>query len=143
MLRTLQPESYVSDADEPSPLGHYLGAEYPDALRELGARSYVCVPMLAGEKAIGAITFVRGADAPAYEQKDLSLAFELARRAGMAIENATLHRQTAEAVRERDELLAIFSHDVRNLLSTIHRNVEIMRQKGEAHADTDSLAGCG
>jgi signal transduction histidine kinase/FixJ family two-component response regulator len=139
VLRTLQPESHNSDADEPGPLGHYLGAEYPDALRELGARSYICVPMAAGEKAIGAITYVRGSDSPIYVEKDLSLAEELARRAGMAIENAMLHRRTAEAVRERDELLAIFSHDVRNLLNTINRNVEIMRQKGAGPTDPECL----
>jgi signal transduction histidine kinase/CheY-like chemotaxis protein len=140
VLRTLQPESYTSDSDEPSPLGHYLGAEYPDALRELGARSYICVPMIARETAIGAVTYVRGPDSPVYGDRDLGLAKELARRAGMAIENAMLHRQTAEAVRERDELLAIFSHDVRNLLNTINRNVEVIREKGEGPADTECLA---
>jgi signal transduction histidine kinase/CheY-like chemotaxis protein len=139
VLRTLQAETYTSDTGEPSPLGHYLGADYPDALRELGTRSYICVPMVAREHAIGAITYVRGADSPAYEDKDLSVAFELARRAGVAIENTMLHRQTAEAVRERDELLAIFSHDVRNLLNTINRNVEMMREMSEGPTDTECL----
>ncbi len=140
VLQTLQPETSTSDTDEPSPLGHYLGAEYPDALRELGARSYICVPMISREKAIGAVTYVRGADLPVYGDRDLSLAQELARRAGMAIENAMLHRQTAEAVRERDELLAVFSHDVRNLLNTINRNVEVLRQEGERPTDMECLA---
>src|SRR5579859_1187678 len=45
VLRTLQPETFTSASGEPTPLGHYLDAEYPDALRELGARSYMCVPM--------------------------------------------------------------------------------------------------
>jgi signal transduction histidine kinase/CheY-like chemotaxis protein len=139
VLRTLQPESYTSDSDEPSPLGHYLGADFPDALRELGARSYICVPTISRENAIGAVTYVRGADSPVYGDRDLGLAQELARRAGMAIENAMLHRRTAEAVRERDELLAIYSHDVRNLLNTIHRNVELMRQGGEGVTDTECL----
>jgi hypothetical protein len=40
--------------------------DYPDALRELGARSYICVPMIAREKAIGAVTYVRGAESPVY-----------------------------------------------------------------------------
>lgn len=139
VLRTLQPESYTSDSDEPSPLGHYLGVDYPDALRELGARSYICVPMIAREKAIGAVTYVRGAESPIYGNRDLTLAQELARRAGVAIENAMLHRRMAEAVRERDELLAIFSHDVRNLLNTINRDVEVMRQGGEGATDAECL----
>ncbi len=139
VLRTLQAESHTSDVDEPSPLGHYLGAEYPDALRELGARSYICVPMIAREEAIGAVTYVRGPESPPYIDRDLGLAQELARRAGTAIENARLHHQAAQAVRERDELLAIFSHDVRNLINTIMHNVDTLREHGDGKVDTECL----
>jgi len=140
VLRTLQPESHASEGDDAPPLGHYLGDEYPDALRELGARSYVCVPMVvAHEKAIGAITYVRGPESPRYTDRDVGLAQELARRAAAAIENATLHRQTAEAVRQRDELLAIFSHDVRNLLNTIKHNVDAVREQGRSGIDAECL----
>jgi len=139
VLRTLQPESHTSEVDEPPPLGHYLGAEYPDALRELGARSYICVPMVAHEKAIGAVTYVRGPESTPYTNRDLGLAQELARRAGTAIENARLHREAAEAVRERDELLAIFSHDVRNLINTVMHNVDTLREHGDGKVDAECL----
>lgn len=52
VLRTMQTEKCTSEVDEPPPLGHYLDAEYPDALRELGARSYICCPLVTREKAI-------------------------------------------------------------------------------------------
>ena len=83
--------------------------------------------MIASDKAIGAVTYVRGSASPQYTDRDLGLAQELARRAAIAIDNATLHRETAEAVRARDELLAIFSHDVRNLIHTIQHNVDTLR----------------
>ena len=63
VLRTLQPESHVSDQDSP-PLGHYLGADYPDALRELGARSYICVPIVAVPFTESAIRSKTGSLAP-------------------------------------------------------------------------------
>lgn len=138
VLRTLQPESHVAD-EETTPLGHYLGAEYPDALRELGARCYICVPMIAGDKAMGAVTYVRGPVSPQYTERDLGLAQELARRAAVAIDNAMLHRETAEAVRERDELLAIFSHDVRNLIHTIQHNVDALRDAGDGKIDPECV----
>src|SRR5690348_11959991 len=84
VLRTREAELYTSTADEPPPLGHYLGADYPDALRELGARSYICVPLLARDKALGAITYVRGPDSPGYDRRDLDLAGELGRRSATA-----------------------------------------------------------
>lgn len=138
VLRTLQPESHGSDEEAPE-LGHYLGAEYPDALRELGARCYICVPLIAREKAIGAVTYVRGPASPRYTDRDLALAQELARRAAIAIDNSMLHRETAEAVRERDELLAIFSHDVRNLIQTIRHNVDTLREGGDSRIDAECV----
>ena len=139
VLRTLQTEKCTSEVDEPPPLGHYLGAEYPDALRELGARSYICCPLIAGDKAIGAITYVRDPSSLPYDDREVSVASELARRAAMAIENATLHRDMEQAVRARDELLAIFSHDVRNLLNAIRHNVDLIREAGSA-GEPESLA---
>jgi signal transduction histidine kinase/FixJ family two-component response regulator len=128
VLRTKEAELHTSTLDENPPLGHYLGADYPDALRELGARSYICVPLLVRDEAIGAITYVRSAQSPSYDADDLELGWELARRSATAIDNAMLYRQTAEAVRERDELMSVLSHDLRNLLNTIGVNAARLRQ---------------
>ena len=45
VLRTMQPESYTSGSYEPSPLGHYLGAEYPDALRKPNQQCHRDLPL--------------------------------------------------------------------------------------------------
>jgi signal transduction histidine kinase len=128
VLRTLEPEIYSGEADEVPGLGHYLGTDHPDALRELGARSYICVPLLARNKAIGAITYVRGPRLPGYDERDLEVARELASRSAFAIENAMMHREKVEAVRARDELLAIASHDLRSLLNTVVTCIGTLRR---------------
>lgn len=141
VLRTQEPELYASEQDEAPPLGHYLGDEYPDALRELGARSYLCVPLLARDKAIGAITYVRSAESPSYDTRDLDLGRELARRSGVAIDNAMLYHQATEAVQQRDELIAVLSHDLRNLLNTVGVHAARLRQEGASgeHESIESL----
>ena len=87
-----------------------LVAEIPDALlekaavdefhlqllRELGLRSYMCVPLVAHDHVLGAITFVQAESGRAYDERDLAIAEELGRRAGTAVENAALYEAAEE-----------------------------------------------
>ena len=130
VLRTLEPELHSGLGDAPSPLGHYLGADHPDSLRELGARSYICVPLVARGGPLGAITYVRGPGAPPYGEHDLDVARELARRSALAIDNAVLYRQTADAVRERDELIATLSRELRALSSVLTTSLATSKLHG-------------
>jgi signal transduction histidine kinase len=50
---------------------------------------------------------------------DVSLFGELARRASLSIDNARLYLESQQAVRTREEVLAIVSHDLRNPLSAV------------------------
>jgi len=86
------------------------------ALR-LGPRSAMMVPLPVGAKTIGALSFVTAESGRRYSQQDLILANEIARRASLAIENARAYREAHEAVRTRDNFLAIASHELRTPLS--------------------------
>jgi PAS domain S-box-containing protein len=67
-----------------------------DLLRQLDLRSYMCAPLRSRDRVLGAITLVSSAPGRRYDNEDLLLAEELARRATMAIENARLFRQAEE-----------------------------------------------
>lgn len=87
-----------------------LVAEIPDSLlvsetkdpehlrlvRELGLRSYIVVPLRSHGGVIGAFSFVTAESARRYDERDLSVAEELARRAAQAIDNARLFREVTE-----------------------------------------------
>lgn len=62
-------------------------------LNTLGFGSYMCVPIAARGRILGAITFVRGKTQRAYDATDLALAEDLAHRAAMAIDTARLYHQ--------------------------------------------------
>jgi PAS domain S-box-containing protein len=68
--------------------------EHLELLRAVGIGSYMCVPMVARGSTLGALTFV--IDGRAYGEEDLALAEELARRAGIAVDNARLYQQAEE-----------------------------------------------
>jgi PAS domain S-box-containing protein len=65
-------------------------------VRELGLKSYLCVPLEARGRTIGAITFVAAESGRRLGERDRWLAEELARRAGTAIDNAQLYREVEE-----------------------------------------------
>ena len=68
-------------------------AEQRAALATLGMWSVMLVPMVAGGRAIGAISLVSAESGRRFTQADLELAEELGRRAGTAVENARLYRE--------------------------------------------------
>ncbi|HEY3232649.1 MAG TPA: PAS domain S-box protein, partial [Roseiflexaceae bacterium] len=76
-------------------------AEHLNTLRMLGFKSYICVPLLAHGRTLGAITFAVSESGRRYDAPDLALAEELARRAAVAIENARLYQAAQEEIAER------------------------------------------
>jgi PAS domain S-box-containing protein len=67
-----------------------------DLLRQLDLRSYMCVPLKSRDRVLGAITLISSDSGRRFDDDDLLLAEELARRATTAIENARLYRQAEE-----------------------------------------------
>jgi PAS domain S-box-containing protein len=74
-------------------------------LKQVGMHSYMCVPMNAHGRTIGAITFLISETDREYDREDLRLAEEIARRAGLAIDNARLYHDRNEVARTLERSL--------------------------------------
>jgi PAS domain S-box-containing protein len=117
----------------PSLLSNLLpDAEQRLRFAPLRLSSSLCVPLCAREKLLGAMSFFRGRragspqfDCP-FDEKDLILAKEIGARVALAIDNSNLLRETQEAVRAREDLIASVSHDLKNPLSSIAVNIEMI-----------------
>lgn len=94
-----------------------------DGARELvtalGYHSGVCLPLVARGRTIGALTLVRVSAQRPFSEGELGFAEELAQRAAMALDNATLYREAREAIRARDEFLSVASHELNTPLATL------------------------
>ncbi len=96
-------------------------APEPERLRlltRLGLHSYISVPLATRDRTLGSLTFFT--EAPrVFHADDILVADDLARRAAAAIDNARLFDEAKRAVRARDDMLAIVTHDLRAPLSAI------------------------
>jgi len=93
--------------------------EHGSHLRALGLTSVVILPLIARERVLGLFTLVRSDESRAFRDDELPLLGELAARAGTAVDNTRLLHEATEAVRLRDDFLAIASHDMRTPLAAI------------------------
>ena len=123
VIRTGRPEIYP-EVDSPMWLAEALGADHPELLRQLGATSYMCVPLQARGCVFGAITFVRGPHVKRYDDAEFAQAEELARRAGLSIDNARLYAESRQAIRARDDFLAIASHELKTPLASLQLQLD-------------------
>lgn len=128
-LRELDPERGISRAlangrtdvlsrsTEPAAIARALGIADPGIVAAIGQGAIVCTPLQVGERAIGVLSLF-GANVPSGEP-DLELFEELTRRIAMAIDNARLYEEAQRAIRLREDLLAMASHDLRSPLNSI------------------------
>jgi signal transduction histidine kinase len=80
--------------------------------------STMIIPLVSRGRQLGIIT----ATAPAghvFTRQDRQLAEELARHGSLAIDNSRLYVDSQQALRAREEVLAIVSHDLRNPLNSV------------------------
>lgn len=72
-------------------------AEHLDLLHKLGMRSVILVPLPARERILGVLTLISAESGRYFGEDDLALAQDLGRRAGIAVENAQLHRELRQS----------------------------------------------
>jgi PAS domain S-box-containing protein len=125
ILRTGQAERVGEMTDE------LLNTVIPDpehraALRALGLRSYMGVPLLVRGKVVGVISFVTAESRRRYSAHDQAMAEDLAGRASVAIENAKLLGALQESDRAKDVFLATLAHELRNPLAPVWNGLSII-----------------
>lgn len=106
--------------------------EHLEILRSLKLRSLMILPLCVRQKPIGAMSFVTAEDSGrTYTSEDLAFAQELAARASIALENATLFAEAQEAIRLRDEFLSIASHELKTPLTSLSLQLQLVRRRAE------------
>jgi GAF domain-containing protein len=107
-------------------------------LRNLRLHSTICTPLVARDRVLGAITLCT-AIGRELTPDDVQMAEDLARRAAFAIDNARLYDDAQRAVRAREEILAIVTHDLRTPLSAIVTAASLLTSMDTVSPDGDRI----
>jgi PAS domain S-box-containing protein len=117
--------------------------EHRRLLHEIGLLSYIIVPLTSHGRVLGALTLVTSPQSGRrFEEADVRLAEELARRAAVAIENARLLRAANDANRAKDEFLATLSHELRTPMTAVVGWARMMKMgldEQETHEAIDAI----
>lgn len=117
----------IMQAGEPALVGSSSGLyEYLTGHRDGENRNLIFMPLVSRGQTIGVAAAISPEGKP-FATADLPLFGELARRASLSIDNARLYLESQQAVRAREEVLAIVSHDLRNPLSSVTLGASLLQ----------------
>ena len=114
-------------------------ADHLRLLRAMASCSSMIVPLVAHGRTLGAVSFLSTRPGRQYGPADLELAQGLVSRAALALDNARLYRDAQAALRLRDEILAVITHDLLQPVTTVKASAELLLEEG-ADADAATTA---
>jgi PAS domain S-box-containing protein len=106
--------------------------EHLDLVRKLNPCSWMIVPMIARGRLLGTISLVASDSGRHYTAAELHLAEELASRAAQAVDNARLYGEAQAAVREREVLLSVASHELKNPLAALLGYAQLVTSRAQS-----------
>jgi signal transduction histidine kinase len=136
-VRREVPEALVRimQTAEPALVGSSSGLyEYVTGAADSQSRTMIFLPLVSRGQSIGVAAAISTAAKP-FTATDLPLFTELARRASLAVDNARLYLESQQAVRAREEVLAIVSHDLRNPLNAVTLGASLLQMSNTISAD--------
>jgi PAS domain S-box-containing protein len=118
-------------------------AEHEPLVFSCQAQSLMYIPLIARQAKLGVMTLLMTQGGRRFCDADFEAAQELALRIATAIDNGRLQEQLKRTVRDRDDLLAFVSHDLRNPLTGVFLTTETLlrsappneRRRGWVHLE--------
>lgn len=101
-------------------------AEHAEFLRGLSPRSVLRLPLSDGNALLGVLTLGTADSGRGFDESDVAFCSNIATRLAAALRNALLYTELQQAVKIRDEVTSIVSHDLKDPVHTIQMATGIL-----------------
>jgi signal transduction histidine kinase/AmiR/NasT family two-component response regulator len=112
-----------SVADEADWANNLLGVKASSA-SQWAAEAAIVAPLMVRGDVLGTLTVASLGSARSLLSSDCAFVTEIARRLALGLDNAQLYADAQRAIRMRDDVLAIVSHDLKNPLTSVMANAD-------------------
>lgn len=120
-----------------------VGAETYALLNAPQTGCVISLPLGVREGLQGRMLFGRGKGCETLTESDLEFGRQLAARAAIAVDNARLYQQATDAIRVRDNLLSIASHELKTPLTSMNLSIDLLRRLAVKATDEQLRAQVG
>lgn len=103
--------------------------EAQSLVSQIGCQSLISTPMITHGEVIGVVALAMGHSGRNYNDKDWRMIDTLAHNIAVALENARLYSDMREAVRIREAFLSIAAHELRNPLTALIGQAQLMQRR--------------
>jgi len=103
--------------------------------------SLAVLPLRAAGELLGTLTASRHAGSPPLEAEDETVLADLADRGALVIQNARVHDRARRALRDREQTMAVISHDLRTPLSSLALAIDSLERRFESETEPPRSLG--
>lgn len=119
---------------------HATSEEHFAMMKKAPPRSLIVVPLKLREAVFGTLNFSLQRPGRSYGAADVALVEDLGVRIALAIDNAQVHASEQQAIRGRDELLSVASHEMRTPLGALQLMVRVLKNELESGKSAKTVA---
>jgi signal transduction histidine kinase len=118
-----------TDLTELALLGIAGRSERLPEIKQIGIRSYMCIPLIARGRTLGTLLFISAGSGRIFRENDLVLATDLAGRIALTVDNLQLYHNAQEALKIRDDFISIAAHELRTPVTPLQLTLDSLQRE--------------